>query len=277
MSYRNWRATFADVVEFARKRQMMTIAARLAFHALNALVPTVILLLIGFSVSGGFGSVTPFLSQLTTVKTTTVEQFTSQATNPTSGRLRAAVVAGAIFLWSTGRLFEAVQDSFADVYGVEPYDSWARKLLGIVLTFGTILVGLVAMAVLGVWLSNLVDGFAWRLVSPILLFGALTLLFVPLYYLLPNVHVSLREAVPGAVFAALGWTTSGMFFRLYANVSSSVQFYGALGGLVLFTTWVYLGGLVLLLGVILNAVIAERISVTDEEVDATDDASNMIG
>lgn len=267
MSGRDWHGTAVDVVEFAREKRVTTIAAGLAFHALNALVPTVILLLLGLSVGGGFDAVAPFVGRLLGVQSTAVQRVASQVTNATNGRLRAAVVAGAIFLWSTGRLFEAVQGSFAEVYGVDPYDSWARKLSGIALTFGTFVVGFVAMAVLGVWLSNLVSGLAWRLVSPFLLFGALTLLFVPLYYLLPDVPLSLREAVPGAVFAAVGWTTSGLFFRLYAGVSSSVQLYGALGGLVLFTTWIYLGGLLLLLGVILNAVVTDRIDLTTVRVD----------
>jgi membrane protein len=265
MNHREWRRTLEDVVAFGRDQNVTTIAAGLAFHALNALVPAVILLLIGLSSLGGFESVTPFVTRLLGFESGALQGVTQQMTNASGGRLRAGVVAGAIFLWSAGRLFEAVQDSFAVVYGTEPYDSWRRKLLGIVLTFATFAVGFVAMGVVGVWLSNLVEGLAWRIASPFLLVVALSVLFVPLYYVLPNVHIDLREAVPGAVLAAFGWTLSAVGFRLYANVSSSVQLYGALGGLVLFMTWVYLGGLVLLLGVVLNAKVADRLDVTETQ------------
>lgn len=260
MNRREWRTAFVEVVEFGRERNVTTIAAGLAFHALNAVVPTVILLLIGLTASGELNSVTQFLTRLFGFDSGSLEGVASRITNA-SGGLRAGVVAGAIFLWSTGRLFEAVQGSFAEVYGAEPYTSWARKLLGIGLTFGTILVGFVGMAVLGVWLSNLVEGLAWRVASPFLLLVALSILFVPLYYVLPDVTITVREAVPGAVFAAFGWAVSAVLFRLYASVSSSVELYGVLGGLVLFMTWLYLGSLLLLLGVVLNAVVADRLDV----------------
>ena len=252
-----------DVVEFARERNVTTMAAGLAFHALNALVPTVILSLVGLGGIGQLNSLAPFVGQLVGLESGTLDGVTQQMTDAGGGRLRAGLVAGVIFLWSAGRLFEEVQGSFAEVYGTEPYDSWARKLAGIALTVGTIFVGFVATAVLGVWLSNLVDGLLWRVASPFLLLAALSVLFLPLYYLLPDVSIDVREAVPGAVFAAFGWALSAVAFRAYASISSSVDLYGALGALVLFTSWVYAGSLLLLLGVVLNAVVADRLHVTD--------------
>lgn len=270
MNRREWRSAVEDVVQHSRDRQLTTIAAGLAFHALNALVPTLILVLVGLSAVGGLGYATSALSTLFGFESGALDSVKQLMTNASGGRIRASIVAGAIFLWSGGRLFEAVQDSFADVYGSEAYDSWSRKLLGIALTFGTILVGFVTMGVVGVWLSNLVEGLVWRVASPFLLLAALTVLFYPLYYLLPNVPLTYHEAVPGAIFAAVGWSLSAVGFRIYSTFSSSVQLYGALGGLVLFLTWVYLGSLVLLLGVILNAVVADRLDVTDESLDLMD-------
>jgi membrane protein len=46
---------------------------------------------------------------------------------------------------------------------------------------------------------------------------------------------------------------------VYAGVSRSVDLYGVVGGLLLLLTWLYVGGLALLLGVVVNAVLAGRV------------------
>lgn len=76
--------------------------------------------------------------------------------------------------------------------------------------------------------------------------------------------------LPVTAFPAVGWTTSGQFFRFSAGLSSSVQCYGTLDGLVLFVTWINVRGLVLLLDVILNAVVTDRIDLSTPELDAVD-------
>jgi hypothetical protein len=96
-----------------------------------------------------------------------------------------------------------------------------------------------------------------------LLLGGLTVTFLPLYYLLPGVTVSVGEALPGALLAAVGWTLLQSGFRLYAGVVSATQVYGVLGAVLLIVTFLYFGGVILLLGVVFNAVLAGRLSRDD--------------
>jgi uncharacterized BrkB/YihY/UPF0761 family membrane protein len=87
--------------------------------------------------------------------------------------------------------------------------------------------------------------------------------FFPLYYVFPDCQVTVRRALPGTVLAAAGWTGLGTVFGLYAERAASFQLYGVLGGVVLVLTWLYFGGLVVLFGAALNAVLAGR---TDRQV-----------
>jgi len=86
----------------------------------------------------------------------------------------------------------------------------------------------------------------------------LTAAFLPLYYLLPGEDVSVREALPGAVLAAVGWTLLQTGFRVYAAGAAGYETYGVLGGTLLLVTFLYVGALLLLVGVVLNAVLAGR-------------------
>ena len=82
-----------------------------------------------------------------------------------------------------------------------------------------------------------------------------------MYYVLPEVDgVSVREILPGALFAAVTWTVASVIVRLYATASSSVALYGAVGGPLLVMTWLYVGGLALLVGAALNASLAGRVA-----------------
>ncbi len=74
----------------------------------------------------------------------------------------------------------------------------------------------------------------------------------------PADDVTVREALPGAVFAGVSWTVLGTVFGVYAAQAGGAQLYGVLGGVLLLLVWFYFAGLVLLLGAALNAVLAGR-------------------
>ncbi|THE63493.1 hypothetical protein D8Y22_16815 [Salinadaptatus halalkaliphilus] len=83
--------------------------------------------------------------------------------------------------------------------------------------------------------------------------------FAPMYYLFPEPTVSVGEILPGTVFAALSWTVLAVGFRIYVATSDSVALFGIAGAVLIILTWVYLGGFCLLLGAVLNAVLADRV------------------
>ena len=88
---------------------------------------------------------------------------------------------------------------------------------------------------------------------------ALSIALLPLCYFLPADDASIKEAIPGGVFAALGWIILQTVFRIYAANSIKYAAHGVIGVVLLLVTVLYCTSVVLLLGVLLNGILAGRI------------------
>ncbi|WP_101294563.1 YihY/virulence factor BrkB family protein [Halegenticoccus soli] len=256
---RRWVGVLKAVAAVARERQVTLTAAGLAYHAFNALIPLALLLVVGVSVFEQVDRLMHLLEVVAGVDPARAGSSFRRATATTTGRARAAAIAVVILTWSAARMFHAVNTSFSEVYGTRKRRSAGRKAVDSAITLATVALAVGLLGVVGVSLSFVFDGVAWAVLSLPLLFLALLFVFVPMYYLFPGKRVTLREALPGALLSAAAWTVSGLGFRLYARTSESVQLYGVAGGALLLLTWLYLGGLALLLGGVLNAVLADRV------------------
>nr|WP_241430117.1 YihY/virulence factor BrkB family protein [Halococcus saccharolyticus] len=248
------------VVAVAREEQITLLAASLAYYLFLALVPLVLFAVIGLSLFGN-----GLLSQASTAASGTVlpngTSVPRQLLTQTSGRVRAAALGAVILGWSGLRMFGALDGAFAAVYDEREAVSLTGKLIDATLVLVTVTTAATALAGISLAFAVVVEnGSVLRLLSPLLLFVTLAVAFLPMFYVLPEVDgVSIREILPGTLFAALAWTVSGVVVRLYATASSSVALYGVVGGLLLVLTWLYVGGLALLVGAALNATLAGRV------------------
>jgi len=251
------------------------IAASLAYYAFISLLPLLLLTLVAASLLGG-----PVLAaQLGETATASFGDeagtLVEGALTNAAGRGGATLVGTVVLLWSGLKLFRGLDVAFSTVYGTAAEQTLLDQLrdgsvtlvgvgAGIAVTVGLgVATAEIDRIVAGVDLANVVG-------SALLLVG-LTLVFLPLYYVLPDRGaVTVREALPGAAFAAVGWTALQTGFRVYAGVAGSYEAYGVLGGVLLLITFLYFGGLVLLVGVVLNAVLAGRL---DPETDLDADAA----
>jgi membrane protein len=146
-----------------------------------------------------------------------------------------------------------------------------RRLLGLALAVGTLVVGVLALLALvvgpllgrGEQLADLVglgptftfvwDGVRVPVMALLLLLWATTLL-----RLAPSRRLRWREAVPGALLATLLWAAATAGFRLYLDLAADRNpVLGAFGGGAIVMTWAYLLSLALLLGGELNAVLMQ--------------------
>jgi len=237
--------------ELARAEQIPAIAAGLAYYEFNSLIPFVVLVLVGLTATG---RLQPALVEF---QSATGGQWArpvlTQLGSAASGRLQAGVIALFILLWSSFRLLQTVDGVFVRMYGEHGTKSRVETARDLVLAFVTFVLAVMLFVVLGVAFASQVGGLVLSLLAPVALFLALSVAFFPMYYAFPAVETTVRESLPGTLLAAAGWTVSGVFFGLYARVSESVQLYGAAGGLLLLLTWLYVGGLLILTGVVLNA------------------------
>ncbi|RKD98200.1 YihY/virulence factor BrkB family protein [Halopiger aswanensis] len=262
------RTLARDVAAVARERQLSVKSAGLAYHAVNTLVPLLILALVGAALVDSLEPLLAAVSSATGLGGTGLEGAAATANG--SARRRAAVLALCILLWSAVRLFQAINSAFTDVYGSRKdalYVDAATTVtlvtaLYVVLATATLSVGVALVSVVGLSVSVL-GGLPLAAGGSVLLAALLTGVFLPMYYWFPQADVSVREVLPGTAFAALSWTALAGGFRLYVATSESVALFGVAGAVLLILTWVYLGGLCLLLGAVLNAVLAGRVEPED--------------
>jgi membrane protein len=87
----------------------------------------------------------------------------------------------------------------------------------------------------------------------------LVLLALALYLLTPENYLTVRQALPGAIFFAIGWIFATKLFQLYvARYDRYNPTYLALASIVVLLTWMYLTCLLLLLGGKLNAILRQE-------------------
>lgn len=251
------RATATAVVALVRDRRLSVAAAGIAYYAFNALLPTLVLAILVVSASEYVAQAADALSRIAEVAPTDVRVVAS-AIQDGQGFWRLAALAGVVAAWSTFKLGRALADSFAVVYGDADH-SRLERVADVVVVFLTWVVALALVVVLGAGLAYLDPVVALDAAWPAVLFVALLVAFLPTYLVFPP-SVSLPEALPGATLAAAAWTLSGVVFRAYAESATSVEFFGVVGVVLLFLTWLYVGSLALLVGAATNVVLADRVA-----------------
>jgi membrane protein len=92
-----------------------------------------------------------------------------------------------------------------------------------------------------------------------LAFVVVTTALSVLYYLAPNARLPFRWITPGGFAATVLMFAASTALSLYASrLGSYDQVYGQLGAVIVFMLWLYAMGLMVLVGVEINAVLARR-------------------
>jgi membrane protein len=151
--------------------------------------------------------------------------------------------------------------------------SWLRRrLVGLVMAVGTLLLTVLALTVLivgplfgrGQDLADLVGlgsafAFVWDVVRLPAMAAVVLLWTTAVLRFAPSRRIRWRDALPGAVLTAALWGAASAGLRVYLGFAAeSNPVLGAFGGGAIVMTWVYLLSLSLLLGGELNALLVQR-------------------
>ena len=250
------------VVREIQDDQITGQAAKLAYYAFMALPPALMALfglagLIGSERFAGWLQNQAAIALPTAVNEGIIGPFIEQvvleeAPGPFSIGLLLA-------LWGGSALFAGLIDTLNHAYDVEESRSFIRKrglavlvMLGGVVLFiaaaGTLLVGpaLVEMLRLGG-----AGALLWNIVQWPVAFAFMVAAFWCAYYFLPNRDQKTAKGVllKAAAFSAGLWVLATAGFRIYiANFSSYSDTYGFLGAFIILLLWLYVTGLVVLVG-----------------------------
>jgi membrane protein len=181
-----------------------------------------------------------------------------------------AVVATATALVGLSRAWAVVIRALDLAYGVEERRPWLRqRLLGLALALSSVLLAVVGLAMIvvgplfgaGEELAERLGlgalfAAAWTWLRWPLAFAALVGWAATVYHLAPARTFRWREALPGAVAAAVLWLVASSGFSLYLRLAAGAnRVLGALGGALIGVLWLYLLALILLVGGELNGVL----------------------
>lgn len=174
-------------------------------------------------------------------------------------------------LWSASNGVNALVKSLNRSYGMEETRPFIIAR-GMSLIFTVLLIILVIVAlilpvfgrVIGEFFFNIL-GFdeilltAWNYIRLILPTVLIVLVLILFYWIVPNKPLYLKSAIPGAIFVAIAWGVISYGFSFYiSHFANYSKTYGSIGGIIVLMLWLYMIGIVLVVGGLINAAMQRR-------------------
>ena len=275
--------TLRALVTEIQEKRITFLAASLAYYSFVSLIPLLLLAISIATLVGGQGLADRIINAAGGSLPPSVADIITQTLTSDGAAGIGSIVGLGVLLWSAIKIFRGMDIAFSQVYGTSGPDGIVDQVTNALVTLLGIVLAVIVTIVIGAVVSfiqqsagvldqvglGFLQGIIGYLAGFVSIVG-LALAFYPLYYFLPTGDVTLREAIPGAVFAAVGWTVLQTGFRIYAAQSGGSA-YGVIGAALLVLTFLYFGGMVLLIGVAINAVLADRTDGESLESGADDD------
>ncbi|WP_312908418.1 YihY/virulence factor BrkB family protein [Natronosalvus caseinilyticus] len=256
-SDRDVRTIVRGVVGTAKEREITFLAAGFAYYAFVSLFPMIVLALVVGTLVGGQQVAEDLIVLAGDFLPDAGEDLVLEALTAESGRTEATVVALAVSTWGALKVFRGLSLAFDRVYDTVAEDSLLEQIRDGITVILTIVLALLLMILIGAVIGLLAGRVPYvGVLSWLGLLLGLVLVFLPLYYVLPPIPVDIREVIPGAFFAAIGWVLLQAGFQLYAANAGQYEAYGAIGAILLFVTWLYFAGILILLGAVINVVMS---------------------
>ncbi|MCW2615308.1 MAG: hypothetical protein JWN08_2302, partial [Frankiales bacterium] len=269
-----------EVINKADRDRLLGLAAESAFFAVLTLFPA---LLVVAAVLGQLGNligesnalqveqaVLDFLDELLT---DTADDAISTVRDLFSTGTNALTIATLLALASLSTAFSTLINTVNIAYDIpETRGWWRRRFLGLLLGFGSVLTGAVALTLLvigpvfgrgkevvgEIGLGSQYE-FLWEYSRWPVAFLSLVAWATTMDHLMPNRRTRWRYDLPGGLLTALLWLVATYGLNLYLEVVvTSSPVFGALGGGLILMTWFYLLCVALLAGAELNAILLAR-------------------
>ncbi len=170
-----------------------------------------------------------------------------------------------VLLWSIANVFIPLEMALNRAWHVhEARGFWKSQKLALVMV---VISGTLAFLFIGGAaatqgrLIRLLGATEWVTAQTVIRFIAIKVWMVPLtltmffvvYYIVPNMKVSVREVLPAAIFTGLLWEVSNYVFILVLPFLGLNAIYGGFVVTVTLMTWAYVSGIILVLGANMTA------------------------
>lgn len=245
-------------------------AAELAYYLLFSLFP--LLIFINAAISTLHISAAEMLKALDIVVPSEVVQLVSDYMEYIRGlKSNTLLYAGLVLtIYMLFRSLNSLMNSIMNVYRIHQRGTlyyFSVVVFSVVLLL-SIVVFLAALMISGKLLTSL---GRYIYISPVFirLWDLLRIFLAPLYmflmlalfyHIVGRGHYKFRQSLPGAVFSQVIWTAATVGFSYYVtNMGNYSLLYGSIGAIMVLMFWLWLTGIVLILGGVLNHVLAEEL------------------
>lgn len=258
-------STVRAVIDVARDRNLTLLAAGFAYYAFVSVIPLLVLVLVVGSVLGGDAFVNFVVGSLESFLSGGGEAVIEQALSAGAARTGAGIVGLLAVLWSAIKVFRGLAVAFGEIYATAADPSLLDQVRDGVVVVIAVALAVALMIVVGTVLgtTGLVALPYSNIVGTVTLIVGLAVAFLPLFYVLPPVEMTVGRALPGALVVAVGLLVLQFVFQAYLAGAGKYQAYGFLGAVLLFVTYLYLTGILILLGAAVNYVLGPRTVRTD--------------
>ena len=257
------------------RHNMTNVAAALAYYAFLA-IPASLMVAVGlFSLLAGPHAVATLIGKLGGVVPGQARELLSSNLTDTTrhrGSGITVIAVGSLFaLWSVTGAMQHLSWALNIAYGQEERRGFVRRrlvalemalvgLIGAALVFGVLVLG----PHLSTWIGNALGAeritkVVWYVAEWPLLVAALLAVFAALTYLGPDCDRRVGRALGlGSLVSVAAWLAASGAFAVYAaHFGSYNKTWGSLAAVVVMLTWLWLGGVALLLGAEIDAVAGE--------------------
>ncbi len=248
------------------------VAAMMAYYAVLALFPmlvftvTIALLVLDSStIYEGIAMATR------TVPAGVTEMLMKQVTSLIDAAGAGFAIVGAVLaLWGASRGAAALGTALNTIFNKKESRGWLQRqaiAVGVTLGVSILMILALGLLVVGPTLGHFVaDRFGlgtafdvgWGIGRWIGAGVLVMIVWAVLYKFLPDTDAPFRIFTPGAFVGVVLWLGISLLFGVYLdNFNSYNETYGALGGAIIFLTWLWLSNLALLMGAEFNDVLAD--------------------
>jgi membrane protein len=248
-----WRKFFAD--------RGTHLAAMIAYFALLSFVPLTFLSLALLGLTGRADESSFLVKEIKrTLPGTPIERIIDLVHTVQDNAAALGILGGAALLWTSLSLFSVLESAFNIVYGRPNRSFLHGKGLASILMIGSLvtlfvslLAGSIGVSALREYAPGLVGSYVTAYILSIAVSLAGVFLFlVSCYYLLPNADVTLRDVLPGALFASVLLEATFQvlpFYQRYADLNPALRAFGAPAILLV---WLYVMANVIVFGAEIN-------------------------
>jgi len=271
----NWR-TLKKTLARVSERRLLGLSSEIAFNTMLSLFPAILAVLtaIGLfeeSLQATFRQLAEQVSRVAPQEALVLmKDFATEITKSKNSGLFS--ISFVVAIWTASGGISTAMTALDQIHKIpnehiRPF--WKAKLISIGLTFGTIILLLLASFL--VFISDLILQFflrkilslslllsIWERLRWLLALGIVATAFAFIYRYGPSRWNPGTPIIPGAILAAISWAIVSGLFRLYvANFGNYNKAYGAVGTVIVLMLWLYISAAVVLIGDQLNVTVGE--------------------